>query len=73
MSNVEFNDEQKVSSLYAKFQSSNELPTLVRWIMRIGLAKTPSTANAILLGIAVLSVIATIVIFYRASGGGFTF
>ena len=71
MSQVEFNDENKNSSLlYAKFQSSNELPTLVRWIMSAGLAKTPEAANAILIGIAIVAVAVTGIVVYRMNSGG---
>lgn len=70
MSNVEFNDENKASMLYSKFQSSNEQPALVRWLLKIGLAKTPEQANMILICIAVVAVIATGIILYQTNGGG---
>ncbi len=70
MSQVDFNDEHKASVLYSRFQSSEQVPTLVQWVMKMGLAKTPTVANAILLGIAVVAAITAGIIFYNLNGGG---
>lgn len=69
MSQVDFNDEHKASVLYSRFQPSQEMPTLVRWIMKIGIANTPRGANAVLLGVAVLAFILTGVVIYKMNSG----
>lgn len=62
---VEFNDEheqQKASLLYAKFQSSAQLPRLEQWLIGKGIVKTPGQANMLLLGIAICALLAAGVI-----------
>lgn len=71
MSQVEFNDEQRRASLlYSKIQSSSEVPTLVRWVMSTGIAKTPEAANGVLLTLAVISLLIGGYLMYMTYSGG---
>ena len=66
MSQVEFNEEGKSASmLYAKFQASNEVPTLVRWLMSSGVAKSAGQANVYLIGIMLISLVTTGIVVYN--------
>ncbi len=70
MSQVEFNEENSPSILYAKFQSSNEPPGMVKWLVTKGIAKDASQANMILLVTMVAAIILTAIIFYKFVIGG---
>ena len=67
---VEFNDENKASVLYAKFQSSNQQPALVRWLMSSGVVKTAAQANTFLVVLVIAIFAVSGFIFYQSNGGG---
>ena len=72
---VEFDDQRKASALYAKFQSSDQEPALVRWVISSGIVKTADQANIVLVAITILALILAVVIFYKTNApanSGFT-
>ncbi|HEY4494480.1 MAG TPA: hypothetical protein VJC02_00060 [Candidatus Paceibacterota bacterium] len=70
MSSVEFNDENQQVNLYNRVQAQEEPKGLQKLIMSLGLAKTPEKANAILVGIAIVAVVLTAIIFYKMNSSG---
>jgi len=64
MSNVDFPGEKFNRPTYAEPKTS----TMVKFVMKVGLAKSEKTANYVLLGIAVLFFVLTIIIFINIHG-----
>ena len=65
---VEFNEEQNnVPSGYVG--SSGQVPILIRWILKTKIASNQKQATYMLLGIAVLALIATFLIFFSGLSG----
>ena len=69
MSSVEFNDENQQVNLYNRVQAQEEPKGLQKLIMSLGLAKTPEKANAILVGIAIVALVAMFVVISGMSPG----
>ncbi len=67
---VEFNDEKRPSILYARFQSSNEQPGLVRWLLSTGIVKTSDQANRVFIIVIIAALVVTGVILYATYGRG---
>jgi len=72
MPNVEFEEgggeglgEKKI--LYSRFQPSNNVPTLVRLILKAGIVKTQQQADFLLLGTVIVFVALTAFTFYQSS------
>ena len=64
---VEFENDQHKSILYAKLlQQSEEVPSLVNWLTKSGIAKTPEGANRILVCVMIISFCMTGVTVYRS-------
>ena len=67
---VDFNEEQqKASILYARFQSSSKPPTLVEWLLKKGIVKNQSQANAILVLLTIVCLVLSAYIFYSFTMG----
>jgi hypothetical protein len=71
MSGVEFEGEsQNNGASYNKWQgSTNDQPTMVRWLMARGIAKTVAGANQILIGIAVVAFCLSMYFFFFSGPG----
>lgn len=58
---IEFNDESGM--VYKKFSREKSTPTLVEWVMKMGLAKTRERANYVLIAVTVIAIILAIFFF----------
>ena len=72
MSNVEFEEgggeglgEKKI--LYSRFDLSNNIPTLVRFLLKTRVVRTRRQADFVLLGIVIVFVALTILTFYQTT------
>jgi hypothetical protein len=52
------------SVLYGRFAPSRNVPKMVQWIIRLGLAKTPAQANYVLLGVAIVAALLSLYFFF---------
>jgi hypothetical protein len=65
---VEFNEESNQNRvLYGRFAQSSQAPKLVTWLLKIGIVKSESQANYVLIGIAVVAFAWSIYLFSRSS------
>ncbi|MDP3996414.1 MAG: hypothetical protein Q8P86_01820 [bacterium] len=65
MPNVEFNDENQYTPMQS--MGTGSVSGLTGWLIKIGVAKDVTGANKILLGIAVVSLIVAVVVFWRTT------
>ena len=63
----QFEDENKAPLLYARLQSSNELPPLVQWLLSRGIAKTPQKAIGLLVVVIIVAIVISVIILYRTN------
>ena len=71
MSNIEFENEnqnQHGSFLYTKFQSSNQKPGIVNFLIRKNIVKNQTQANAILLILVLACFVAAYFIYQHYNG-----
>jgi len=59
---VDFEEEKAQNSFTG--QTNVSLPSLVRFVVKLGLAKNEKTANRILLGVTITAFIATIFVIF---------
>jgi hypothetical protein len=64
---VEFEGDEHKSILYAKLlQPTNEAPSLINWLTKSGIAKTPEGANHILIVVMLFSFVLTGYVVYSS-------
>ena len=70
---VEFQENEDMGTsankriLYSRFQSSNQVPKVIHFLIRIGLAKNENQANYILIGFFVLAVVFSVFLISKTS------
>ncbi|MDO8564483.1 MAG: hypothetical protein Q7R88_00630 [bacterium] len=64
MSNVSFEEEQQFTSPPS---AQKPTPTIIAWVMKLGLAKTEQAANGVLLVVALIAVALAVYFFMSGS------
>ena len=69
MSDVQFDDNRggNGSVLYTRFQKVAQIPAMVGWLMKVGVAKTPKQAEGLLIGIFCICIILSIFFVHKSS------
>lgn len=56
----------RVSVLYSRFQPSNQVPFIIKAVMKVGIAKNDAQAQRVILVIVILFILAALAMYYFA-------